>query len=218
MGSLYVKGAKLWARYKDEHGAWKGAPTPYRPGDEANARRFLKGLESATEAKTSFRKRTGSERKSPITVAEYAGRWPMTGRISAWRRRATTWLASGSISFRCWGRCRWRRSDPVTFGTSCWRCEKTGCACTSQHSSRVCDRGLHVSAGSRRRVDPVHPLRLGQGKPPGPRTDHHDQDAQHLPRASEKKDPPLAPQRLAAFGPERPTWLATGELDGSDGT
>lgn len=26
MGSLYIKGAKLWARYKDQHGAWKGAP------------------------------------------------------------------------------------------------------------------------------------------------------------------------------------------------
>jgi integrase len=75
MGSLYVKGSKLWARYKGEHGAWKGAPTPYRPGDEANARRFVKGLEAATEAKSSFRKRTGGERKSPITVADYAGRW-----------------------------------------------------------------------------------------------------------------------------------------------
>ena len=28
MGSLYVKGPKLWARHKDEHGVWKGAPTP----------------------------------------------------------------------------------------------------------------------------------------------------------------------------------------------
>ena len=50
MGSLYVKGAKLWARYKDEDGVWKGAPTPYRPGDEANARRFLKTLGSRKPA------------------------------------------------------------------------------------------------------------------------------------------------------------------------
>jgi hypothetical protein len=75
MGSLYVKGAKLWARYKDEHGVWKGAPTPYRPGDEGNARRFLKTLEAATDAKSSFIKRTGGERKGPITVADYAVRW-----------------------------------------------------------------------------------------------------------------------------------------------
>jgi hypothetical protein len=37
MGSLYRKGAKLWARYKDESGAWCGAPTPYRPGEETKA-------------------------------------------------------------------------------------------------------------------------------------------------------------------------------------
>jgi hypothetical protein len=75
MGSLYVKGAKLWARYKDEHGVWKGAPSPYRPGDEANARRFLKTLEAASEAKSSFRRRTTGERKGPIVVAGYAERW-----------------------------------------------------------------------------------------------------------------------------------------------
>jgi integrase len=75
MGSLYVKGSKLWARYKDEHGVWKGAPTPYRPGDEANARRFVKTLEAASEAKSSFNKRTTGERKGPITVAGYAERW-----------------------------------------------------------------------------------------------------------------------------------------------
>jgi integrase len=75
MGSLYIKGAKLWARYKDEHGVWKGAPTPYRPGDEANARRFLKTLEAASEAKSSFNKRAGGEKKGPITVADYAVRW-----------------------------------------------------------------------------------------------------------------------------------------------
>ena len=33
MGSLYLKGSKLWARYKNEQGKWTGAPTPYRPGD-----------------------------------------------------------------------------------------------------------------------------------------------------------------------------------------
>ena len=70
MGSLYVKGAKLWARYKDEHGVWKGAPTPYRPGDEANARRFVKTLEAASEAKSSFRRRTTGERKGRRDLLE----------------------------------------------------------------------------------------------------------------------------------------------------
>jgi hypothetical protein len=90
MGSLYIKGAKLWARYMDEHGVWKGAPTPYRPGDEANTRRFLKTLEAASEAKNSFAKRTGGARKGPITVAEYVVRWTDDRKSSGWPRPATT--------------------------------------------------------------------------------------------------------------------------------
>jgi hypothetical protein len=41
MASLYVKGRKLWARFKDESGKWTGAPTPYRPGEEAKVQRYL---------------------------------------------------------------------------------------------------------------------------------------------------------------------------------
>jgi len=74
MGSVYLKGSNLWARYKNEQGRWKGAPTPYRPGDEAKARRFLKGLEAESQAKGDFARRNG-ESKGPITVAEYANRW-----------------------------------------------------------------------------------------------------------------------------------------------
>jgi hypothetical protein len=61
MGSLYIKGSKLWARYKDEHGVWKGAPTPYRPGDEANARRFLKARKPP---------RSGHARPLPLVVPD----------------------------------------------------------------------------------------------------------------------------------------------------
>jgi hypothetical protein len=75
MGSLYVKGSKVCARYKNEQGRWKGAPTPYRPGDEAKARRFLKGLEAESQAKGDFARRSGDRRKGPITVADYATRW-----------------------------------------------------------------------------------------------------------------------------------------------
>jgi integrase len=74
MGSLYVKGSKLWARYKNEQGKWKGAPTPYRPGDEVKARRFVKELEAESQAKGAFARRNG-ESKGPIIVADYANRW-----------------------------------------------------------------------------------------------------------------------------------------------
>lgn len=75
MGSLYVKGSKLWARYKDERGKWKGAPTPYRPGDETKARRFLKSLEAESEAKRKFVEEGETDRNGPITVAAYVERW-----------------------------------------------------------------------------------------------------------------------------------------------
>jgi len=75
MGSLYIKGSKLWARYKDERGKWKGGPTPYRPGDEAKARLFLKGLENESAAKRAYSERTGETPKGPITVARYGDRW-----------------------------------------------------------------------------------------------------------------------------------------------
>jgi integrase len=75
MGSLYIKGKKLWARFKDEHGRWKGGPTPYRPGDEAKARGFLKRLENQSAAKRSYSEGAGEKHKGPITVASYADRW-----------------------------------------------------------------------------------------------------------------------------------------------
>jgi len=75
MGSLYVKGSKLWARYKDERGQWKGSPTPYRPGDDAKARLFVKRLENQCAAKRSYGEQSGEEPKGPISVARYAERW-----------------------------------------------------------------------------------------------------------------------------------------------
>jgi len=74
MGSLYVKGSKLWARYKDERGQWKGSPTPYRPGDDAKARLFVKRLENQCAAKRSYGEQSGQEPKGPVTVARYADR------------------------------------------------------------------------------------------------------------------------------------------------
>jgi integrase len=72
MGSLYIKGAKLWARYKDESGKWSGAPTPYRAGQEAQARRYLAQLQSCIQARARV---SGEELASDITVRRYAARW-----------------------------------------------------------------------------------------------------------------------------------------------
>jgi hypothetical protein len=74
MASLYVKQNKLWARYKDEEGRWTNAPTPYRPGQEAEAKRYVTRLQRQTDA---AREVTGSGTVSPstMTVTWYARRW-----------------------------------------------------------------------------------------------------------------------------------------------
>ncbi len=72
MGSLYVRGTKLWARYKDHRGKWVGAPTPYRAGEEEKARRFLAKLEAMTEATQTV---NGGAGGGPVTVSRYAERW-----------------------------------------------------------------------------------------------------------------------------------------------
>src|SRR4051794_35445006 len=89
MGSLYIKGSKLWARFKDERGQWKGSPTPYRPGDDAKARLFVKRLEKQCAAKRLYSEQSGEEPKGPITVARYAERWVADASRSDWRPPAT---------------------------------------------------------------------------------------------------------------------------------
>jgi integrase len=79
MGSLYLKGKKLWARYKNERGEWAGAPTPYRPGEETKAQRFLSELEATVPAKVEAKSQMDLAPGEPITVARYADRW-MAGR------------------------------------------------------------------------------------------------------------------------------------------
>jgi hypothetical protein len=69
MGSLYLKGSKLWARYKKRAGQVEGRSHFLPPGDGVKARRFLKGLEAESEAKGDFARRNG-ESKGPITVAD----------------------------------------------------------------------------------------------------------------------------------------------------
>jgi len=38
---IFVRGRKLWARFKDATGVWVNKPTPYEVGQEADARRYL---------------------------------------------------------------------------------------------------------------------------------------------------------------------------------
>src|SRR4051812_23951783 len=75
MGSLYEKQNKLWARYKDESGKWSNMPTPYRPGDEPKARRFLLQLEARGGAKRDASAAGADDPAAPLTVEAYARKW-----------------------------------------------------------------------------------------------------------------------------------------------
>jgi hypothetical protein len=75
MGSLYVKGNKLWIRYKDESGKWVGAPTQCRPDEKARARRHLVKVESTIQALKDARKAVDLPPGAPLTVTAYCGKW-----------------------------------------------------------------------------------------------------------------------------------------------
>lgn len=75
MGSLYIKQNKLWARYKNDTGKWSNAPTPYRPGDEAKARRYLARLEARIHASVAIGLAAGMQSGTPVTVNQYADKW-----------------------------------------------------------------------------------------------------------------------------------------------
>jgi hypothetical protein len=74
VASLYVKQNKLWARYRNELGEWSNAPTPYRAGEEAKARRFLARLVGRVAATTEIAATIGAP-AGPLTVEQYAKRW-----------------------------------------------------------------------------------------------------------------------------------------------
>ncbi len=75
MGSLYIKGGKLWARYKDGQGKWSGAPTPYGPDAKDKARRFMRELEARARAMAEAGGAAGLAPGEPMTVARYAVKW-----------------------------------------------------------------------------------------------------------------------------------------------
>src|SRR5262245_56266038 len=74
---LFVRGQKLWARFKDESGRWVNRPTGYSVGDEAKATRFLATI-SGLSARARARPVAGSPRAdqpTQLTVAKYVERW-----------------------------------------------------------------------------------------------------------------------------------------------
>jgi integrase len=75
MASVYKRGNKLWARLKDESGKWSCEATPFRPGQEVEARRYVKRLEARISATKEITDSAGLDPGTPITVAQYTERW-----------------------------------------------------------------------------------------------------------------------------------------------
>ena len=157
MGSLYEKQNKLWARYKDEAGKWSNMPTPYRPGDEPKARRFLVQLEARVGATRDASAAGAGDPSAALTVEMYAWKWLQARRLWAPHRIVTMRLGSPCTCCPGSGACCWRRFVPVTSATWCSRFAG-GQARSADHSSRLSpDRGMFRDGGGRRadRGDPV---------------------------------------------------------------
>jgi integrase len=75
VGSIYPKRGKLWVRFKNHEGTWRDAPTPYTPGQEPLARRYLAQRERRIEAEVDAGADVGAKPGEPLTVAQYAKKW-----------------------------------------------------------------------------------------------------------------------------------------------
>ena len=71
MGSIYQKGRKLYASIKSASGDWTNVSTTFVVGQEREAKRFLRDLESRVRAGIDH----GEADEGPLTLARFATRW-----------------------------------------------------------------------------------------------------------------------------------------------
>src|ERR1700761_1061712 len=71
MGSVFARGNQLYMAYKTVAGAWKQRPTGYTVGQEKEAEKFLKQLETQVAAAVAL----GEREEGPLTVRRYHERW-----------------------------------------------------------------------------------------------------------------------------------------------
>jgi len=69
MGCVYLRGNRLWIKYKDENGEWAYESTKLPAGEEKKAKKILRSIEKRFEATTEFKERTGID--SNPTVREF---------------------------------------------------------------------------------------------------------------------------------------------------
>jgi integrase len=95
MASVYPRGKKLWTRYKNEEGVWRGAATPFLIGDEEKARRFGAQLERAARITREAASAAGLKPGERLTVAAYARRWVKDRQDLGVRSASDDWTRIG---------------------------------------------------------------------------------------------------------------------------
>ena len=75
MASLYTKANRLCARYKSATGKWCSKVLPFRPGEEAGAKRYMAKFENMITATRELTDSVGLTPGTPITLAQYTARW-----------------------------------------------------------------------------------------------------------------------------------------------
>jgi integrase len=72
---IFARGARLWARYKDENGRWINERTGYAVGEEDKARRYLTRIESLARDARAAPPPPGTALPAALTVSRYVERW-----------------------------------------------------------------------------------------------------------------------------------------------
>ena len=68
---VFPRHNKLWVRFKDENGKWTNENTPFRLGEEEQALKLLKKIESRVQARVEH----GTIEDGPLTVRRFAKTW-----------------------------------------------------------------------------------------------------------------------------------------------
>src|SRR5438046_623102 len=71
MGSIFVRGSRLWLRYKTASGKWVNKSSKLAVGQERRARILLQKTEDRIAATVE----AGGSDPEPLTVARYCERW-----------------------------------------------------------------------------------------------------------------------------------------------
>jgi integrase len=72
---IFIRGRRLWARFKDAEGRWVNKATPYEVGQEGDAERYLARRIANAAAVREADERAGRPEGGPMQLREFAEKW-----------------------------------------------------------------------------------------------------------------------------------------------